>query len=101
MAPRQWGISAMKLVNCPLNGPRNAQEVICGGEVTEEPDQNATMESWADHVFLENNTKGVVHEWWCHVASSYWFIVTRDTLSEEILATSSADDFLAARASES
>lgn len=101
MAPRQWGTNTMKLVNCPLNGPRNAQEFICGGEVTEEPAQEAAIETWADHVFLENNTQGVVHEWWCHVASSYWFIVTRDTLSEEILATHTVDDFFASRVGES
>jgi sarcosine oxidase subunit delta len=101
VVPRQWGINTMKLVNCPLNGPRNAQEFICGGEVIDEPAQDAAMADWADHVFLENNTKGVVHEWWCHVASSYWFIVTRDTQSEEILATNTADDFFASRVGES
>jgi len=101
VAPRQWGINSMKLVNCPLNGPRNAQEFICGGEVTEEPAQDAAIENWADYIFLENNTSGVVHEWWCHVASSYWFIVTRNTLSEEILATNTVDDFFASQVGES
>ncbi len=28
----------MKLMHCPLNGPRNISEFVCGGEVREEPD---------------------------------------------------------------
>ena len=83
----------MKIINCPLNGPRNAQEFICGGEVKREPPQDAPMQSWADYVFLEDNINGVVHEWWCHVATSYWFIVTRDTGSEEIISSCSPADF--------
>ena len=77
----------MKLIECPLNGPRNAQEFICAGELVQEPAQDADIATWANYVFLENNRKGVVHEWWCHIASSYWFIVTRDTATEEIIAT--------------
>jgi len=87
----------MKIINCPLNGPRNAQEFICGGEVKQEPSQDAAIDDWADFVFLENNLKGVVHEWWCHVATSYWFIVTRNTETEEIIATCRPDEFLAGR----
>lgn len=100
MAPRQWGISRMKIIDCPLNGPRNAQEFICAGEVTVEPNQDAAIEVWADHVFLEKNTRGVVHEWWCHVASSYWFIVTRDTATDDILGTNSPDEFFGMSGSE-
>jgi sarcosine oxidase subunit delta len=84
----------VKIIDCPLNGPRNAQEFICAGEVVQEPPQDAPIDAWADYVFLENNTKGTVHEWWCHIPSSYWFIVTRDTTTEEIIATQSPADFL-------
>ena len=97
MAPHLWDISPMKIIDCPLNGPRNAQEFICGDEVTQEPSQDAAIDDWADFVFLESNLQGVVHEWWCHVASSYWFIVTRNTATEEIVATYRADEFLAGR----
>jgi len=97
VAPRQSVISEMKIIDCPLNGPRNALEFVCGGEVRQEPSQDAAIDDWADFVFLENNLKGVVHEWWCHVASNYWFIVTRSTASEEILATCRPDEFFADR----
>ena len=88
----------MKIINCPLNGPRNAQEFICAGEVKQEPPQDAVIDVWADYVFLQDNAKGVVHEWWCHIASSYWFIVTRDTATEEFLESSSPSDFFARHA---
>ena len=95
MAPLRWDIDAMKIVNCPLNGPRNAQEFICGGEVRHEPAQDADTGEWTDFVFLQNNKRGVIHEWWCHVATSYWFVVTRDTASESIVATYTPEDFFA------
>ena len=76
----------MKLINCPLNGPRNAQEFICGGELVLPPENdNASVHEWADYIFLENNTAGVVREWWCHVASGYWFIAERDTVTDRML----------------
>ena len=75
----------MKIINCPLNGPTNAQEFICGGEVCTPPHGSAGRAAWADYVFLENNHAGVVREWWCHLPSSYWFIAERDTTTDVML----------------
>lgn len=78
----------MKIIDCPLNGPRNAQEFICGGEVQQPPAQaDADVLAWADYIFLQNNPRGVIREWWCHVASGYWFIAERDTISDTFLRT--------------
>ncbi len=77
----------MKVIRCPLNGPRNAQEFICGGEVITRPGEDAGSRPWADYIFFENNSRGVVREWWCHVASGYWFIAERDTATDEFLGT--------------
>ena len=63
----------MKILNCPLNGPRNISEFVYGGEVVEMPDPNACGDrEWAEYVFMENNTAGVIREWWYHVATAYW-----------------------------
>ena len=40
---------------------------------------------------MEENVAGAVREWWCHVATSYWFIAERNTVTDEILATYPAD----------
>lgn len=82
----------MKIINCPLNGPRNAQEFVCGGEVKLPPDQHdsghdADIQQWVDYIFMEKNPRGVVREWWCHVASGYWFIAERNTITDAIVRT--------------
>ncbi|MEO1190837.1 MAG: sarcosine oxidase subunit delta [Pseudomonadota bacterium] len=83
----------MKIMTCPLNGPRNISEFAAGGEVVIQPDpRDLSDEAWADHVFLQNNTLGVVREWWCHTPSSYWFIAERHTGSDEILRTYPASE---------
>lgn len=78
----------MKIMPCPLNGPRNISEFVCGGEVTAMPDPvSGSDQAWADYTFIENNTKGVVREWWMHAPTSYWFIAERNTETDEILRT--------------
>jgi sarcosine oxidase subunit delta len=75
----------VKIIDCPLNGPRNAQEFVCGGEVKLQPSApDADARAWADYIFMEENPKGMVREWWCHVASGYWFIAERDTATDSI-----------------
>ena len=75
-------------MNCPLNGPRNISEFICFGEVIDMPNPNdLSDEQWADFMWMSNNTAGVVREWWCHTATSYWFIAERNTITDEIIKT--------------
>lgn len=75
----------MKLLRCPLNGLRNISEFRHGGEVMPHPDASeCTDAQWADFVFMAENPAGMVREWWCHVASAYWFIAERNTVTDEI-----------------
>ena len=85
-------------MNCPLNGPRNISEFICFGEVTEMPNPNELSdEQWADFMWMSNNTAGCVREWWCHIATSYWFIAERNTVTDEILKTYPANEVFTER----
>lgn len=78
----------MKLVPCPLNGPRPADEFVYGGEVRVMPDPSACSDAdWSRYVFHRSGAPGVKKEWWCHVPSGYWFIAERDTLSDEFLSS--------------
>lgn len=77
----------MKILECPLNGPRNISEFACGGEVQDMPPPEAGIREWADYVFIERNVRGRVREWWIHLPSSYWFIAERDTATNEIVRT--------------
>lgn len=83
----------MKLIPCPLNGPRNATEFVCAGPVRPSPGSVPEGDrAWADYLFLEDNTAGVVLEWWCHLPSSYWFILERDTRTDQIVASYAPED---------
>ena len=82
----------MKILNCPLNGPRNISEFAYGGEVQDLPPAEAGVREWADYVFIERNVRGHVREWWVHLPTTYWFIVERDTATNEIIRTCSADE---------
>ncbi|MGE6689893.1 sarcosine oxidase subunit delta [Stutzerimonas stutzeri] len=78
----------MKIMNCPLNGPRNISEFTYGGELKLMPDPTTcSVAEWASYVFNSDNALGVVTEWWMHTPSSYWFLVERHTGSDEILRT--------------
>lgn len=78
----------MKLVPCPLNGPRPADEFVYGGEVRAPVDAAACSDSeWAKQVFHRSGIPGVKQEWWCHFPSGYWFIAERDTTTDEFLQT--------------
>ena len=75
----------MKIMNCPLNGPRNISEFVWGGEVKPMPDDSKLNDrEWADYVFCRSGEPGVKKEWWYHIASGTWFIAERDTLTDEI-----------------
>lgn len=78
----------MKIMPCPLNGPRNIREFVYGGELKSMPDIACCSDKeWADYVFHSENRAGVVTEWWMHSASAYWFLVERNTVTDEILRT--------------
>jgi sarcosine oxidase subunit delta len=66
----------MKIMVCPLNGPRNISEFVYGGEA-----------EWADYVFYSDNNIGVVREWWLHAATSFWFIADRHTGTDNVVRT--------------
>jgi len=78
----------MKILNCPINGPRPLQEFQFGGEVRSMPDPNRVDDAtWADYVFHRAGEPHVKSEWWYHVPSGVWFIAERDNRSDEIMRT--------------
>jgi sarcosine oxidase subunit delta len=78
----------MKILNCPVNGPRPLQEFVYGGEVRLMPDPaGADDAAWADYVFNRSGEPAVKREWWYHLASSTWFIAERNNVTDEIVRT--------------
>ena len=78
----------MKILECPVNGPRPIQEFLFGGEVREMPDPASVGdEQWADYVFNRRGEPGIKKEWWYHLPSGTWLIAERDTVKDEVLRT--------------
>jgi len=75
----------MKILNCPVNGPRNITEFQYLGPVrsvsTEQSDQ--LIES----LFYGENPLGVMREWWRHTPSNTVLIAERHTVTDQIVAT--------------
>ena len=78
----------MKLLTCPINGPRPLQEFVFGGEVRPMPDpRQASDAAWADYVFNRTGEPGVRREWWYHAPSGTWFVAERDNTNDVFLRT--------------
>ncbi len=78
----------MKIIDCPINGPRPLQEFHFGGEVRSMLDAaKSADEQWADYVFNRSGEPGVKREWWYHVPSGTWFIAERNNVTDEFLRT--------------
>lgn len=78
----------MKLLTCPVNGPRPIAEFVYGGELRHMPDPEAVNDrEWAEYVFNRTGSAGVKRELWYHAPSGTWLIAERDTLRDVIVAT--------------
>ncbi len=78
----------MKIIECPINGPRPLQEFHFGGEVRPMPDPETVNDGqWADYVFHRSGEPGVKREWWYHVPSGTWFIAERNNVTDQFVRT--------------
>ncbi|MEZ5778608.1 MAG: sarcosine oxidase subunit delta [Paracoccaceae bacterium] len=78
----------MKLLVCPLNGPRNVDEFQYLGPLRDMPDPNAfTDAEWARYLFRAENRPGTMLEWWRHRPSNYVFVAERHTVTDRVLRT--------------
>jgi sarcosine oxidase, subunit delta len=74
----------LKLFRCPGLGLRPAQEFICAGAAIGgllQADSAVAREG----VYFGDATARVKREWWFHRPSHLWFLVERDTASDEVL----------------
>jgi heterotetrameric sarcosine oxidase delta subunit len=80
----------MLLISCPWCGPREETEFHYGGQAhVAYPANPLELDdtTWAEYLFVRDNTKGPYAERWVHSAGCRrWFNVVRDTVTSEILA---------------
>ena len=78
------------IINHPLLGPRDASEFVYLGDakLLDRPDwevENAAAQ-FHDYLYLRDNPAGEHKELWYHEQGDHsWLIVTRDTLTHEII----------------
>ncbi|NOD94767.1 sarcosine oxidase subunit delta [Ruegeria sp. HKCCD4884] len=85
------------IINHPLLGPRDASEFTYLGDASliERPDwqSETAQDEFHDYVYLRDNPAGTHRELWFHEQGDRsWLVVTRNTLTHEILATELARD---------
>ena len=79
-------------INCPLNGERDLREfsIMGSADYMDRPDHEGTIEDLDAHLHLRDNPAGESRELWYHDPSGTWLVVTRNTVTHEIIATSLA-----------
>ena len=75
-------------INCPLCGERDRREFYYQGDAIamHRPDVNAGLDSWDDYLHNRDNVAGEVRDLWHHEAGcGAWLVVTRNTVTHEVL----------------
>ncbi len=88
---------------CPCCGERDSGEFTYLGDamLVARPGADASMETWADFVYVRDNPAGRHRELWYHGAGcGAWIVVTRDTVTHEVLGAELARDVAVQRAAE-
>lgn len=83
-APLQWGIDVMKQLDCPLIGVRPVSEFVYGGAVRPAQLGDPDPDELAVHVFHRDGSPRVLCEWWYHRPTGRWFVLERDTATNEV-----------------
>jgi methylglutamate dehydrogenase subunit B len=76
-------------LTCPLCGDRDRREFYYYGaeDYLHRPSEGAPLAEWDNYLHLRDNPAGVTKDLWYHEAGcSQWLLVTRNTVTHEILA---------------
>ena len=83
------------LIPCPFCGPREHSEFAYGGDATVRRPRQAEPAwgpDWQGYVYERANPRGPHQEYWQQVAGCrQWLVVSRDTLTHEVLDSVLAD----------
>ena len=73
----------MRWINAPLLGRRPVTEFAISGILEPEPEEITDMPP-GNWVFDRNSLPTTRTEWWYHPGSQFWFLVERQTETDEI-----------------
>ena len=75
----------MKILHCPINGPKNVDEFQYLGPSRQEAPETADL--ILARLFYPANPSGLLVEWWRHTPSNTVFLAERNTLTDEVVRT--------------
>jgi methylglutamate dehydrogenase subunit B len=85
-------------IECPYCGKRNSSEFVYKGDASVERPLSIDTPAFSDFVYLRDNVAGPMKEFWFHAAGCHaWLIVTRHTVTHEILKVELASPAMLAR----
>ncbi len=77
-------------LDCPICGARDRREFTYVGDAVllDRPAPDAPFEAWDDYLHNRDNPAGVTRDLWYHESGcSAWLVVTRNTLTHEVMET--------------
>ena len=80
---------------CPICGERDRREFYYKGAALSlaRPDPEAAPDVWDAYVHLRDNPAGVTRDLWYHEAGCCsWIVVTRNTITHEVLDAALVED---------
>ena len=80
------------LITCPHCGVRPKEEFSIRGDATVvRPAPHASEDAWQAYVFLRDNPRGRISEYWHHAGGCRrWLVVERDNVTHEVHAVTDA-----------
>jgi heterotetrameric sarcosine oxidase delta subunit len=87
-------------LNCPLCGARDRREFYYYGteDYLDRPSPDAPPADWDSYLHLRDNPAGLTKDLWYHeTGCAQWLLVTRNTITHEILKTELVADRKATR----
>ncbi|MBB5572705.1 MULTISPECIES: sarcosine oxidase subunit delta [Rhizobium] len=82
------------LITCPHCGTRPKEEfTIRGSASADRPAPSAPDEDWHRYVYIRDNERGRILEYWHHAAGCRrWLIVDRSNVTHEVFSVTDAAD---------
>lgn len=78
----------MQRFPCPFCGLRDETEFHFGaeaGKARPEPAPEVSDAAWADYLYSQDAPRGPAREVWVHLTCGEFFVMTRDTVTREVL----------------
>ena len=78
-------------IPCPVCGLRDHSEFTYYRPAGGSPGLDAPQQDWVQYLFIRENARGPVREYWHHIQGCrLWLVVERDTLTHEVSSVETA-----------